>query len=77
MVITAAAQQRMIATFEVFLETLKVRLHQTSASMKSQSWDNACNTALIGTNGVAPEWIATPFWSNFFFLPPTSEGSGR
>ena len=45
-------------------DTLRARLHQASPSTRSQRCDDASDTALIEINGVSPEWVETPFWSN-------------
>ena len=46
---------------------MKARLHQTSALMQSQRCDDASDTAVIEKNGVAPKWVAAPFWHNYLF----------
>ena len=42
-------------------DAVRVILHQVSASMLRQLCDDACDTALIENNGVAPEWTCNPF----------------
>ena len=39
-------------------------LHQTSASMLRQLYDDASDTAFIENNGVASKWVATSLWSD-------------
>ena len=43
-----------------FKGTLRVGLHQASASMLRQLCDDASDTVLIENNGAAWEWVATP-----------------
>ena len=47
---------------------IRARLHQASASTKSQRCNDACNIALIEISGVTPKCVATPFWSDTIFF---------
>ena len=40
---------------------VRARLHKASVSMQSQCCFDVSDTAVIEINGVAPEWVATPF----------------
>ena len=44
--------------------SLKADLHQVSASTLRQLWDDAGDSVLIESNGVAPEWGCNPFSSD-------------
>ena len=44
---------------------IETRLHQ--ASMQGKRCNDASDTTLIEINGVAQEWVATPFWSDYLF----------
>ena len=52
--------------FHVYIKqwSIRVRLHQASASMLRQLCDDACNFVFIENSGVAQKWVATPFWSD-------------
>ena len=45
-------------------DAVRARLHQASASMRPQLYDDACNSVIIENNGVAPEWDSSPFSSD-------------
>ena len=49
------------------LDVVRPRLHQASASMLRQLWDDASDSTPIENNGVIPKWVATLLWSNFGF----------
>ena len=46
------------------MATLRVRLHQVSASMLQQLRDDASNTVLIENNEFIQKWVVTHFWSD-------------
>ena len=46
-------------------KTLRVHLHQASALMLRQLWDDDIDTVLMESNAVAPEWGCNPFSSDF------------
>ena len=43
---------------------VRAHLHQVSVSMLQELCNDASDTVLIENNGVASEWVATPFWSD-------------